>query len=56
MQIISPVEEQLTESWPRDFDYRAQYAEQQELICADSHPEVDSDAQRAIPLHSEYSK
>lgn len=39
-----------TESWPRDFDIRVQYAEQQELLIAPFPPMVDIAPQRDIPL------
>ncbi|WP_162502888.1 hypothetical protein [Azotobacter chroococcum] len=35
MQAMQPTEQQ---DWPRDFDVRAEYAEQQELLAAECEP------------------
>lgn len=44
------VNTQEPEAWPRDFDIRAQYAEQQELLTTERPSTVDIAAQRDIPL------
>lgn len=52
----STVSIQETESWPRDFDIRVQFAEQQELLIALFPPTVDIAPPRDIPLQGKDKK
>jgi len=50
MKNQSTVSTQEHEAWPRGFDIRAEYSEQQELLTAEFSPMVDDAQQRDIPL------
>jgi hypothetical protein len=50
MKNQSIVNTQEHEAWPRGFDIRAQYAEQQELLTAEFSEMVDIAPPRDIPL------
>jgi hypothetical protein len=55
MQNITPIDDEANESWPRDFDIRAQYAEQQELLNADFCSTPGSAAPRAQLSQGNYT-
>jgi hypothetical protein len=50
MKNLSTANTQEHEAWPRSFDIRAEYSEQQELLTAEFSPMVDVAPQRDIPL------
>jgi hypothetical protein len=54
MQNQSNVSEEAPLAWPRDFDFRAQYAEQQELLAAAPSPTIDIAAKLDIPLQGNH--
>lgn len=55
MQKITPIEDEANESWPRDFDIRVQYAEQQELLSHDVSSTPESASERATLSQGNYT-
>ncbi|MCQ9426810.1 hypothetical protein NRB16_25150 [Pseudomonas sp. LJDD11] len=54
MQSTNNAKGEATENWPRDFDIRAQYAEQQELQIDDVSPTVAVTVQQDTPLQGNH--
>ncbi|MCO8165431.1 hypothetical protein NJC38_25150 [Pseudomonas sp. 21LCFQ010] len=54
MQSINNTNGEAPENWPRDFDIRAHYAEQQELLTPDAYQSVDAAVERDTPLQGNH--
>lgn len=53
MHNINNANGEASENWPRDFDIRADYAEQQELLAHDARQSVDIAVQHDTPLQGD---
>ncbi|WP_282348217.1 hypothetical protein [Pseudomonas sp. PS01301] len=53
MHNINNANGEASENWPRDFDIRADYAEQQELLAHDACQSVDIAVQHDTPLQGD---